>query len=78
MAREKLFGWQSTAIRAFAEELKDFVALAQGRGEGRTLIATSEDGLRALQIANAVYEISAATDFLALPAIPHAVGESRR
>ena len=77
MAREKLFGWQSTAIRAFAEELKDFVALAQGRGE-QTLIARSEDGLRALQIANAVYEITAATDFIALPSIPHAVGESRR
>ena len=68
--REKLFGWQSTAVRAFAEELQDFVALVQGRRE-RALIASSEDGLRVLQIANAVYQSKVTADFIALPAIPH-------
>jgi predicted dehydrogenase len=74
--REKFFGWQSTAVRAFAEELQDFVALTQRRRE-RTLIASSEDGLRVLQIANAVYQSRVTADFIALPAIPHGVGESR-
>jgi len=73
--REKLFGWQSTAVRAFAEELQDFVALVQGRRE-RALIASSEDGLRVLQIANAVYQSTVTADFIALPTIPHGVGES--
>ena len=68
--REKLFGWQSTAVRAFAEELQDFVALTQGRRE-RMLIASSEDGLRVLLIANAVYQSTLAPDFIALPPIPH-------
>jgi predicted dehydrogenase len=71
--REKLFGWQSTAVRAFAEELQDFVALAQGRRE-RMLIASSEDGLRVLQIANAVYQTSVTADFIVLPAVPHETG----
>jgi predicted dehydrogenase len=74
--REKLFGWQSTAVRAFAEELQDFVALAQGRHE-RVLIASSEDGLRVLQIANAVYQSTVSADFIALPAIAHGVGETQ-
>ena len=74
--REKLFGWQSTAVRAFTEELQDFVALVQGRRE-RMLIAGSEDGLRVLQVANAVYQSTVTADFIALPAIPHGVGESR-
>jgi len=73
--REKFFGWQSTAVRAFAEELQDFVALTQRRRE-RTLIASSEDGLRVLQIANAVYQSRVTADFIALPTIPHGVGES--
>jgi len=68
--REKLFGWQGTAIRAFAEELQDFVALVQGRRD-RALIASCEDGLRVLQIANAVYQSTPTADFIALPAIPH-------
>jgi predicted dehydrogenase len=74
--REKLFGWQSTAVRAFVEELQDFVALAQGRRE-RVLIASSEDGLRVLQIANAVYQSTVSADFIALPAIAHGVGETQ-
>jgi len=51
------------------------VALTQRRRE-RTLIASSEDGLRVLQIANAVYQSRVTADFIALPTIPHGVGES--
>jgi predicted dehydrogenase len=64
MVREKLFGWQSTAVRTFAEELQDFIALTQGRSE-RSVIARSEDGLRALQVANAVYNGTVTMDLIA-------------
>ena len=52
--REKLFGWQSTVIRAFVEEFQDFVALAEGR-DGSALIARGEDGLLIAEIVEAVY-----------------------
>lgn len=55
--REKLRGWQSTVIQTFVEELQDFVALANGQaGSGR--IATGLDGLRAIEVAEAVYASS--------------------
>ena len=57
--REKLFGWQSTVIRAFVEEFQDFVALAQGRKQG-TVIARGEDGVRIAEIVEAVYRGSQA------------------
>jgi predicted dehydrogenase len=52
--REKLLGWQSTVIRAFVDELQDFVALAEGRAED-AIIARGEDGLRIAEIVEAVY-----------------------
>jgi predicted dehydrogenase len=53
--REKAKGWQSTVIAAFCEEFSDFAALARGAaGSGR--IATGLDGLRATEVAHAVYE----------------------
>lgn len=54
IVREKLSGWQSTVIGTFVEELQDFMALARGEaGSGR--IATGLDGLRAVEVAKAVY-----------------------
>jgi predicted dehydrogenase len=52
--REKLFGWQSTVISVFTEELQDFVALAQGRGKD-AIIARGDDALRIAEIIEAVY-----------------------
>ncbi len=55
--REKMQGWQSTVILAFCEEFADFAALVRGDpGSGR--IATGRDGLRAVEVAHAVYESS--------------------
>lgn len=55
--REKFKGWQSTAIDSLAEELEDFVELAHGRpGSGRA--ATAFDGLRSIEVANALYQSS--------------------
>lgn len=51
--REKFFGWQSTVIRAFAEELADFVSLASGGSAGN--IADCPDGVRSCAVPNAVY-----------------------
>lgn len=53
--REKFRGWQSTVIGTFQQELSDFVARATG-GEGSGIIAGAEDGFRAIEIANAVYQ----------------------
>ena len=55
--REKLFGWQSTVVRTFVDEFRDFVALARDRSAGG-IIARGEDGLRAVEIAHAAYESS--------------------
>ena len=54
--REKLFGWQSTVIETFRRELTDFVTLCQGGGAGS--IADGVAGLRAVQIADAIYRSS--------------------
>ncbi len=54
--KEKLLGWQSTVIETFRLELTDFITLCQG---GRaSCIADGAAGLRAVQIANAVYRSS--------------------
>lgn len=66
IVREKLAGWQSTVIAAFCEEFADFAALARGEsGSGR--IATGSDGLRAVEIAHAVYESGRAGQAIKLP-----------
>jgi predicted dehydrogenase len=54
--REKLFGWQSTVIETFQQELTDFISLSRGGEPGR--IADGYAGLRAVEIANAVYRSS--------------------
>jgi predicted dehydrogenase len=55
--REKLFGWQSTVIETFRQELEDFVTLCQGGTAG--CLADGAAGLRAVEIADAVYRSSA-------------------
>lgn len=53
--REKLWGWQSTTIQTFVEELADFKVLATAAsGSGR--LATGWDGLRAVEVAHAIYQ----------------------
>ena len=54
--REKLKGWTTTAYLSFQEELADFLALTRGE---RGAIADGWAGLRAVEIAHAVYRSSA-------------------
>ena len=67
--REKLQGWQSTVIAAFRQEFADFTALIRGEaGSGR--IATGFDGLRAVEVAHAVYESGRTGQAVTLAACP--------
>jgi predicted dehydrogenase len=67
--REKFRGWQSTAVQTFLEEFDDFVAAAAGQsGSGR--IALGADGLRAVQIAHAVYDSSRTGNRVILGPLP--------
>ncbi len=52
--REKLLGWQDTAIRAFVDEFSDFRHWITQGGQPGTL-ATGRDGQRAVEIADAAY-----------------------
>ncbi len=51
--QEKRRGWQSTVVQTFERELADFVRQAEGAGDRRN--ADGWDGLRAVEIADAVY-----------------------
>jgi predicted dehydrogenase len=53
--REKLSGWQSTVRLTFEQELRDFLGLLEGRPGS---IADGVAGLRAVEIAHAVYASS--------------------
>ncbi len=66
MLREKIRGWTSTALLSFQEELADFVRLT--RGERNLTIADGFAGLRAIEIANAVYQSTLAGAPVPLPA----------
>ncbi len=52
IVKEKLYGWQSTTVKAFQQEFRDFVGLCEGRNG---IIADGFAGLRAVEIADAVY-----------------------
>ena len=54
---EKFKGWQTTAVQTLVEEMEDFVSLTQGRS-ANCVIATGQDGYRAIEIAQAVYSAS--------------------
>jgi predicted dehydrogenase len=53
--RDRLLGWRATARRTFGEELRDFARLVAGE---RGVLADGLDGLRAVELAEAVYESS--------------------
>jgi predicted dehydrogenase len=63
--REKLRGWQSTAVRTFLQEFTDFIELTKNR-EGGGVIAQATDGYRSIEIANAVYRASETGQTVAL------------
>lgn len=54
--REKLKSWQSTAVLSFEEELRDFVRTINN--DGVFPVADGHDGLRSLEVAQAVRESS--------------------
>jgi predicted dehydrogenase len=54
--REKFRGWETTTSLSFQEEFRDFVRLAQGAGGSTVALADGFAGLRAVEIASAVYE----------------------
>lgn len=53
--RERLYSWSWTIVESFKAELSDFAAAVNGKSAGG---ATGRDGLRAMQMAHAVYESS--------------------
>lgn len=53
--KEKLRGWQSTTLQTFEDELADFLRMIEGQD---VPLADGLDGLRAVAIAQAVYESS--------------------
>lgn len=52
IVKEKLLGWQSTTLTTFEQELADFLRRIAG---GKVPLADTLDGVRAVEIANAVY-----------------------
>jgi len=54
LVREKFLGWETTTGLAFQEELRDFVRLAGG--DAAVALADGFAGLRAVEIANAIYD----------------------
>jgi len=56
IVREKLKGWQSTTLISFHQELADFLRMIDGQ---KVPLADGWAGVRAVEIANAVYESTA-------------------
>ncbi len=56
LMREQWYGWQSTVRAAFIEEFRDFLRLTQGESSP---CADGKAGLRAVEIAQAVYQSNA-------------------
>lgn len=52
MVREKLFTWQTTALLSFRDELRDLLAMIGGMSG--VALADGHDGLRAVEVAEAV------------------------
>jgi predicted dehydrogenase len=63
--REKFFGWKTTAKLAFQEELRDFLAMIDGKP---SRIADGFAGFRAVEIAHAVYKSSESKTAITLSA----------
>ncbi len=75
MLKEKLFGWQSTVIETFKLEFSDFISLCRGRSPGS--IAHGAAGLRAVEIAHAVYQSTEENRKIRLPDPLEAGGAAR-
>ena len=69
--KEKLFGWQSTVVETFRHELEDFITLCQGGTAG--CIADGTAGLRAVEIADAIYRSSEQRCSITLGARPQSL-----
>jgi predicted dehydrogenase len=67
VVREKVFGWQTTALQSFREELADFLQHVAGRRDGT--IADGYAGLRAIEVAAAVVSSAASGNAVRLPAL---------
>ncbi len=65
MIREKLRSWHSTALLSFEGELRDFLAMTEGRYDVR--LADGYAGLRSVEIAQAVRLSSETGDAVRLP-----------
>jgi predicted dehydrogenase len=68
MVREKLFSWHTTALRSFHGELRDFLAMTEGKDHGR--LADGYDGVNAIAIAAAVRESTATGEVVHLTPRP--------
>jgi len=68
IVREKLKSWTDTAYRTFTQELDDFLNRISGGSGGR--LATGWDGLRAVELAHAVYQSSATNQTVTLEPAP--------
>ncbi len=66
MIREKLKSWTSTALLSFREELADFVRLVGG--DRAVAVADGWSGLRAVEIADAVYRSTLTREVVRLAA----------
>ena len=62
--REKFVGWETTAVISFTDELEDLVGALKGESWGS--LASGEDGLRAVEVAGAVYQSSKAGEVVHL------------
>lgn len=71
MLRERMSGWQSTVVSTFVEEYADFVKIVEGSTDS-TRIALGNDGIRAVEIAQATYSSSQSGERVALPPLPSA------
>lgn len=65
IVREKLRGWQSTTRITFEEELVDFLARIAGGSGGR--LADGHDGLRAVEVSEALRRSAASREAVHLP-----------
>jgi predicted dehydrogenase len=67
MLREKLKSWHSTALLSFEEELRDFLAMIEGRTD--VPLADGYAGLRSVEIAAAVRQSTLSREVIRLPVL---------
>lgn len=65
MVREKLFSWHTTALISFKGELEDFLAMTSGKHD--VPLADGHDGLRAVEVSQAIRTSSESGQVVHLP-----------